>query len=214
MPFVDENDVIGGRTRPVVVFIECNHEVFKELGGSSLFNKQIYGAHAHFNRVPDPGPHGAYHREWCLDPEDPRNMLRLLADHPKFTLPRLRKWLASDSFVRSARQTLAQTMSEAGGGGSIGSRRKFNKAWAERVRLVVFGPHIDVDSVYVKRVFQDWFPNAQFAQNNGERKEFGRSFQTFKRDIWTYQDVITPTSPPVEPFSGWSGGEGGDEEEE
>jgi hypothetical protein len=213
MPFVDDNDVIGGRTRPVVVLIECSHKVFKELGGSSQFNEQIYGTRAHFNRVPDPRPHGAYHREWCLDPENPKNMLRILADHPKFTLPRLRKWLASDSFVKSARQTLVQTMSECGGAGSTWSTRKFNKAWAERVRLVVFGPHIEVDSVYVKRVFHDWFPNAQFVQNNGEREEFGRGFQTFKRDIWAHQEVITSTPPPVELFSGWTGGGFEDEEE-
>lgn len=211
MPFVDENDCIGGRTRPVVVLVECGFEVRRELGGSSLFNEQIYGTRAHFNAVPDPGPSGAYHREWCLDPENPRNMLRILADHPRFTLPRLHQWLASDSFVRSARQKLIETMSEYGGGGSTSSARKFNKAWCQRVRLVVFGNHIDVDSVYVKRVFRDWFPDAQFVQHTGEREEFGRSFQLFNSNIWADPD---PTPEPPVHFSGWPGDDLGEEEEE
>lgn len=184
MPYVDENDATGGTNRPVVVLIECDRKVFLELGGSSLFNKQIYGIRAHFNQVPDTRSHYRG-RDWVLGPEEPSNMLQILTDHPKFTLGRARTWIASESFVRSARATLIQSMSEwGGGGGSTFSTRKFNKRWAERVRVVIFGAHVDVDSEYVKRIFENWFPNATFAKHTGERDSFGGGFQAFKIDIW------------------------------
>lgn len=208
MPFIDENDAIGGNRRPIVVLIECERKVRRELGGSSRFNNQIYGTRAHFNEVPDTR---SYYRErdWALDPEKPENMLQLLADHPTFTLARLRKWLASDSFVRSARHRLIQSMGEWGGGSSRWYLQKFNKRWAERVRVVVFGPHIDTDSAYLKRVFKDWFPNATFSQHTGENERDG--FLFFEDDLWKEP---LPKPEPFEHFSGWVGfGDGGEEEE-
>lgn len=207
MRFVDENDCVGGIRRPVVILVECNQAVFNYLGGNSPFNHQIYGDRAHFNRVPDTR---SYYRErdWALDPEKPENRLQMLADHPKFTLPRLEAWLASNSFVNAARQRLIQSMSEYGGGGSSWSTRKFNQRWRERVKLVVFGPHIDVDSPYVRRVFEDWFPNAVFSQHTGENKRDGWLF--FKDVVWQ-----KPPEPPIEHFSGWVGGlEDWEEEDE
>lgn len=204
MRFVDENDCIGGTRRPIVILVECNQAVFNYLGGNSPFNSQIYGEHAHFNRVPDTR---SYYRErdWALGPEKPENMLQMLADHPKFTLARLEAWLASNGFVVAARQRLIQSMSENGGAG--GSMSKFNKRWANRVKQVVFAPHIDTDSPYLRRIFQGWFPDAKFAQHTGESEDFGTTFQLFK-DIWD-EPGLPPE--PIEHFSGWVGL--GDEEE-
>jgi hypothetical protein len=207
--FVDENDCIGGISRPIVVLVECDIKVFNYLGGNSPFNHQIYGDRAHFNQIPDTRSYYTA-RDWALDPEKPESMLQMLADHPKFTLPRLEAWLASNSFVVAARRRLIQSMSEHGGGGSEWSMGKFNKRWASRVKQVVFAPHVNTDSPYLRRVFLDWFPNAKFAQHTGERENMGAPFQGF-RDIWNEPQPLTE---PVEHFSGWVGFGEGDEEEE
>ena len=99
---------------------------------------------------------------WWDDPTLYDNLHRLLDLFPRKSKQTALKWIETDGFVKEVRKLLTQRVEKAT------SLETLPANWPELVSLAILD--VDAETSYVQRVFDGWFPNAQFRANQGRGK--------------------------------------------